>query len=146
MATMDSERTIPTPVVFPEAEHYWQAATEGRLLIKRCEACQGVHHFPRSICPLCGADQTQWIEAKGHGSIYSVSVTRRGPGAPFAIAYVTLDEGVTLLSNIVDCDLDSVRIGDRVEVIFKPTADGPPVPMFRPCKAGSSTPELRGAT
>ena len=144
MATMDSERQIPAPTVFPEAAPYWQAAAEGRLLLKHCQACQGVHHFPRSICPFCGADQTQWQASQGHGTIYSVSVTRRGPGAPFAIAYVTLDEGVTLLTNIVDCDLDALRIGDRVEVVFKPTTDGPPVPMFRPASAGRPAPDLEG--
>jgi hypothetical protein len=51
---------------------------------------------------------------------------------PYAIAYVTLDEGVTMLTNIVDCDLDTLRIGQRVRVVFKPTEGGPPVPMFTP--------------
>ena len=51
---------------------------------------------------------------------------------PNAIAYVTLDEGVTLLTNIVDCDLDAVRIGDRVRLVFKSAEDGQPVPMFTP--------------
>jgi uncharacterized OB-fold protein len=61
-----------------------------------------------------------------------MSITRRAGPIPYAIAYVTLDEGVTILTNLADCDLDSVRIGDRVEVVFKPTEGGPPVPMFKP--------------
>jgi len=56
---------------------------------------------------------------------------RRVP-VPYALAYVTLDEGVTMMTNIVDCDLDSIRIGQRVRVVFKPTDGGPPVPMFAP--------------
>jgi len=56
---------------------------------------------------------------------------RRVP-APYAIAYVTLEEGVTMMTNIVDCDLDAIRIGQRVKVVFKPTESGPPVPMFTP--------------
>jgi len=56
---------------------------------------------------------------------------RRLP-VPYALAYVTLDEGVTMMTNIVDCDLDAIRIGQRVKVVFKPTEGGPPVPMFTP--------------
>ncbi len=56
---------------------------------------------------------------------------RRVP-VPYAIGYVTLEEGVTMMTNIVDCDLDAIRIGQRVKVVFKPTDGGPPVPMFTP--------------
>ena len=69
--------------------------------------------------------------ASGRGTIYSYSVMRRVP-VPYAIGYVTLEEGVTMMTNIVDCDLDAIRIGQRVKVVFKPTDGGPPVPMFTP--------------
>jgi uncharacterized OB-fold protein len=68
----------------------------------------------------------------GRGEIYSVSVTRRAGPTPYAIAYVRLDEGITMLTNIVDCDLDSLRIGQRVRVVFKPAEDGTMIPMFAP--------------
>jgi uncharacterized OB-fold protein len=51
---------------------------------------------------------------------------------PYAIAYVTLEEGPTMMTNIVDGDLDAIRIGQRVRVRFTPTDGGPPVPMFAP--------------
>ena len=72
------------------------------------------------------------MEAKGSGTIYSYSVLRRGVPEPYCIAYVTLEEGVSMLTNIVDCDLDAVRIGQKVKVVFKPSEGGPPVPMFTP--------------
>jgi uncharacterized OB-fold protein len=56
---------------------------------------------------------------------------RRVP-VPYALAYVTLEEGVTMMTNIVDCDLNAIRIGQAVKVVFKPTDGGPPVPMFGP--------------
>jgi hypothetical protein len=56
---------------------------------------------------------------------------RRVP-VPYAIAYVTLAEGVTMMTNIVDCDLESIRIGQAVKVVFQPSEGGPPVPMFAP--------------
>ena len=66
------------------------------------------------------------------GVIYTFSVTRRGAGAPYCIAYVTLDEGPTLMTNIVDADLDAVRIGQRVQVVFKKSEGGSSIPMFTP--------------
>jgi uncharacterized OB-fold protein len=58
-------------------------------------------------------------------------VMRRAP-VPYAIAYVTLDEGVTMMTNIVECDFDALRIGQPVTVVFQPSDGGPPVPMFKP--------------
>jgi uncharacterized protein len=51
---------------------------------------------------------------------------------PYAIAYVTLAEGPTMMTNIVDCDLDGIKIGQKVKVVFKPSEGGPPVPCFAP--------------
>lgn len=126
-----------TPVLFtapsetPESAQFWQAAREGRLLIRQCESCGKPHWYPRSLCPFCMGDAS-WREACGLGVIYSYSVTRKGGPSPYCIAYVTLDEGVTMLTQIVDCDLDTLHIGQRVRVKFAATDGGPPVPAFVP--------------
>jgi hypothetical protein len=125
------ERKIPAPAINPETKPFWDAASEGRLLVKKCAGCGLFHYYPRALCPFCGSDRTEWQAASGRGSLYSYSVMRRA-AAPYAIAYVTLDEGVTMMTNIVDCDLDALRIGQSVRVVFKPTEGGPPVPMFTP--------------
>ena len=125
------ERKIPAPEANPETRPFWEAAAQGRLLIKKCASCGKPHYYPRSICPFCGSDATEWLQASGRGAIYSYSVMRRVP-VPYALAYVTLDEGVTMMTNIVDCDLDAICIGQRVQVVFKPSEGGPPVPMFTP--------------
>ena len=58
---------------------------------------------------------------------------QRGNPNPYCIAYVSLDEGVTMMTQIVDCDLEALKIGQKVKLVFKPTeGDGPPVPMFTP--------------
>ena len=129
MATQ--ERRIPAPEPSPETRPFWEAATAGRLLIGKCKACGKPHYYPRVLCPFCGSEATEWVPAGGQGAIYSYSVMRRLP-VPYALAYVTLDEGVTMMTNIVDCDLDAIRIGQRVRLVFKPTEGGPPVPMFTP--------------
>ena len=129
MAT--ASRKIPAPQPNPETQAYWDAATAGKLLVKRCQACGRTHHYPRSIGPHCFSDRTEWETASGRGTIYSYSVMRRAK-VPYVIAYVTLDEGTTMMTNIVDCDFDKVRIGQKVKVVFKPSEGGPAVPMFTP--------------
>lgn len=128
---MAQERTIIAPLPFPETTPYWEAAAQGKLLLKHCSACGAYHFYPRALCPFCFGDKTEWREAGGTGTIYSFSVTRRA-GVPYAIAYVTLAEGPTMMTNIVDCDLDSIRIGQRVKLVFKRAENGQPVPMFTP--------------
>ena len=97
----------------------------------RCTACAKPHFYPRPLCPFCLGD-TEWVAASGLGTIYSVTVVRRAGPIPYALAYVALDDGVTMLTNIVDCDLDALRIGDRVKVCFKLAEGGAAVPMFTP--------------
>lgn len=123
--------TIPSPPVNAESRPFFDAAREGRLLLKRCTACGELHYYPRAVCPFCSSERTEWVAARGRGRIYSFSVMRR-IAEPYAIAYVTLDEGVTMLTNLVDCDLDRLRIGDPVRIVFKPAENGDMIPMFTP--------------
>ena len=124
-------RKISAPVETPEAAPFWTAAREGRFLIPLCRSCGKAHWYPRAICPFCFSDKTEWRDATGGGTLYAFSVMRRAP-EPYAVAYVTLDEGPTMLTNLVDCDLDRLAIGQRVRLVFTPTEGGAPVPTFRP--------------
>jgi uncharacterized protein len=124
-------RKIPGPIVTVESAPFWNAARQGRFVVPTCGACGKAHWYPRAVCPFCGAEQIEWRAASGAGAIYSFSVMRRAK-EPYAIAYVTLAEGPTMLTNIVDCDFDTLRIGQSVRVVFGETENGPPVPMFRP--------------
>jgi len=126
---MAQERKIIAPLPFPETTPYWEAAAQGKLLLKRCAGCGAYHFYPRVLCPFCFNEQTEWREASGTGTIYSFSIMRRAE-VPYAIAYVTLTEGPTMMSNIVDCDLDAIRIGQPVRLVFKPAENGQQVAMF----------------
>jgi len=131
MTTPYTDRPLAAPHVDPATEHFWAQAKEGRLCTRGCTRCGKLHWYPRPLCPFCLGD-TEWRELSGKGTIYSVSVTRKAGPIPFAIAYVALEEGVTMLTNIVDCDLDTLSIGQRVSVVFKPAEGGAMVPMFKP--------------
>lgn len=132
MPTPYQDREIPDPQPNIGDEPYFEAAAQGRLLIKRCLECGKPHHFPRQVCPFCLSDRVEWENASGAAEIYSFSILRRGTPVPYCIAYVKLDEGPLVMTNIVDCDLDEVRIGQRVRVVFKPSKSGTAVPMFAP--------------
>jgi len=126
-----AERTIHAPHANPETTAYWAAANERKLLFKRCQACGQAHFYPRALCPFCFSERTEWQESSGQGTVYSFSVMRRA-AAPYVLSYVTLAEGPTMMTNLVDCDPDAVRIGQRVRVVFKASDSGQLVPMFTP--------------
>jgi uncharacterized OB-fold protein len=122
-------RKIPAPKPNAETQVFWDAAAHGRFLIGRCTACGKAHWYPRKTCPFCWSEKTEWVEASGRGTIYSYSVMRRAP-EPYVVAYVTLAEGPTMLTNLVDCDFDALAIGQAVRLKFSPSEGGPPVPTF----------------
>jgi uncharacterized OB-fold protein len=122
-------RKIPAPQPNAETQAFWDAAEQGRFLIGRCTACGKAHWYPRKTCPFCWSEKTEWVEASGRGTIYSYSVMRRAPG-PYVVAYVTLAEGPTMLTNLIDCDFDALTIGQAVQLKFSPSEGGPPVPTF----------------
>ena len=120
------------PALNPGDQPYFDAAAEGKLMLKKCADCGQHHHYPRALCPFCMSDRVQWVQAKGTGEIYTFSVSRRAGPVVYCIAYVTLDEGVKMMTNIVDCDLDSIRVGQKVKVAFKKTEGGVSMPVFAP--------------
>ena len=125
-------RPIPAPAVTIESKPFWDAAAEGRFLIKRCNDCGQAHWFPRALCPFCFSDKTVWEESPGEGVIYTYSIMRRSPSGPYGIGYVTLNEGPAVFTNFVDVAPEALSIGQKVKVKFQPTENGPPVPVFVP--------------
>ena len=128
-------RKIPAPLVNPEAQPFFQAAGEGRLIYKQCEACGQPHHPPRGICPHCHSDRTEWKTSAGLGAVYSASLLRRGVPVPYCVAYVTLDERVTIMSDLVDFGDETPAVGTRVQVRFVEAEGGTKVPVFGPVSA-----------
>lgn len=131
----ENERVITSPIPTEDSRPFWEAAKEGRFLIKRCLTCSRAHWYPRALCPFCLSERTEWQTASGAGVIYSFSVMRRAP-QPYVVAFVTLDEGPTMLTNLVECDPDSLAIGQTVSVVFRPSDGEFPVPVFQPAEAG----------
>lgn len=135
-----NEARLPAPPpaeITAETRPFWDGTARHVLLLQRCDACGVSVWYPRSHCPDCGGGALTWREASGRGRIYSFTIVRRGQGryrdaAPYVLAYVELDEGVRMLTNVVDCDPDGLRIGQAVEVVFHDTGEGVALPRFRP--------------
>ncbi|WP_070154548.1 Zn-ribbon domain-containing OB-fold protein [Sphingobium phenoxybenzoativorans] len=115
----------------PEAAAFQQAANESRLLFGQCSVCDKPHYYPRRICPFCSSAEVEWLQASGRGHIYSYSVVRKAT-PPYATAYVTLTEGVTMLTNLLTPDFDRLQIGDEVELLFVKGDDDQQSAFFRP--------------
>jgi len=128
---MSPERIIPSPPISVEHTEFWAAANDGTLLLPRCQDTGKFFWYPRKISPFTLSQNVELIPASGKGVIYTYSVMRRAD-PPYAIAFVTLEEGVTMMTNIVECDLDAIAIGQAVEVVFRDTEDGQKVPVFKP--------------
>jgi uncharacterized OB-fold protein len=127
------QRKVPfvgTPDTNPETRPFFDGAAQGKLVIPRCKDTGKYIWYPRGISPFTFGP-VEWVEVSGKGKIYTFSVMERA-SPPYAIAYVELDEGPKMMTNIVDCDFGSIKIGQRVQVKFVPTEDGPPMPMFVP--------------
>lgn len=113
----------------PETKPFWDAAACGRFVLPRCRQCHRTHWYPRGICPHCLSTALDWQESSGQGEIYSFSVNRTEK-EPYILAYVALDEGPIMLTNVIDTDPSIVSIGTKVRMVFKPDAGRAPVPLF----------------
>ncbi|MGW9023060.1 Zn-ribbon domain-containing OB-fold protein [Streptomyces sp. NPDC055722] len=116
---------------------YWEAAAEGRLLIRRCAACGRAHHYPREFCPHCWSEDVTWEQAGGRATLYTWSVVHRNDlpafadRTPYTAAVVDLAEGPRMMTEVVECDGAELRVGMDLQVAFR-RAGGMSVPVFRP--------------
>lgn len=129
----------PVPPMDPESKPFWEACRRHELYIQQCTVCHQHYYYPRNICPHCLSSEVEWVKLSGRGQIYTYTVTYQHGGAgfrdnlPFVMAYVELDGtgGVRMLTNVVDCDPEAVRIGLPVEVTFVDVDAERAIPMFR---------------
>ena len=128
---------LPTPDF--ETAPFWDAAKTGQFLVRHCLACGEHHFYPRPFCPKCWSDRVEWVEASGRAVLYTYSIVVSNDLPPFnervpyVAAVVDLEEGPRVMTNVVDCELDALRVGMPVEVTFRELDDEITIPVFRPC-------------
>jgi uncharacterized OB-fold protein len=119
-----------------ESRPFWEGLARGELRIQRCDSCGKAVFYPRSICPHCFADRLSWITASGRGTIYSYTVAHQAFGpfaadAPFVVAIVELEEGVRMMTRIIDAPRERVAVGVPVRVNFAKAGEDLTLPYFR---------------
>lgn len=129
---------VPEPPFDADTAPYWSAAARGELLLPRCTECGIFVWYPRPQCPADLAP-VEWVVASGLGVVHSYAVVHRGErgyagAAPFVLAYVDLAEGPRMMTNVVGCVPQDVRIGMEVRVTFDRPDDAEvfAIPRFIP--------------
>jgi uncharacterized protein len=134
---MEFDMTKPVPVTQPWSEKFWEGTKEGKLLIQGCNDCKSKIFYPRKFCPECWSANLGWIEASGKAKIhtfstaYSMVEPKFMDELPYTIAYVDLDEGIRMMTRIVDCKPEDIKFDMAVEVVFQERG-GYFLPYFRP--------------
>lgn len=116
---------------------FWTGGASGQLLITRCDDCGRFSHPPLPLCFECKSERVRPAPVSGRGKVYSFTVNRhawreRMP-VPFVFAMVELVEqnGLWLMTSIVNCPVESVHIGQPVRVVFE-RHDDVWLPLFEP--------------
>ena len=92
----EATRSKPLPVVTEESRPFWEGCRQGKLLLQYCASCQQYQFYPRLYCMQCGSDKLQWVEASGHGVIYSYTIIHQNKppefvhDTPYNVAIVQL--------------------------------------------------------
>ncbi|MDX6422502.1 MAG: uncharacterized protein QOG28_7122 [Trebonia sp.] len=126
------------PTIEDETREYWTAATDGRLLIARCNDCERVHHYPRVICPSCWSEDVVAVEASGRATLYTYSTVYMNDLPPFSgrlpytAAVVDLAEGPRLMTTITGADPAQLRIGMPLRAEPLEIAEGVTAFVFSP--------------
>jgi uncharacterized OB-fold protein len=128
--------TRPDPVETPDTAFFWAAAARGELVALGCAECGDLRHPPRPMCPVCHSTKRALRRLSGRGRVLSWIVPRHpapiGFDEPPIVALVDLEEGIRLVSNLVDVAPEAIAPRMPLEVTFAPTAGGRAVPVFRP--------------
>lgn len=110
----------------PEAKPFWANLKEHKLTCQRCSACGKFFGFPpQLVCPHCLASEHEWAPLSGKGKVYSFVTYQRAwhptyqDKVPYNVSLIEMEEGVRMISNVVDCPPEAVKIGMPVAVIYE---------------------------
>src|SRR6266849_3870704 len=128
----------PLPHLDEENRPWWEALQRHELYIQKCRKCGELRYYPRALCTECMSPNVEWIKCAGRGTVYTFTATYQNqtPGfresLPYIMAYVELAEGLKVLTNLVECKPDEVRIGMPVEAVFEDATPEVTLLKFRP--------------
>lgn len=130
------KKPIPKPT--PWSKPFWDGCKRHELLIQKCADCSVRVFYPKLFCPECLSSDLEWVKASGKGRIYTYTTIHSYQPTPFTedvpyiVAVVQLEEGVRMMSNLIECPPDKARCDMEVEVVFEDVTDEITLPKFRP--------------
>ncbi|WP_423603464.1 Zn-ribbon domain-containing OB-fold protein [Sphingomonas sp. MS122] len=133
---LDIERPLPPARSF--SEPFWEATREKRLLLQYDRVAEAYQFYPRPTSIHTGRrSNLEWREVAGRGRVFSYTIVRRArppfrDREPYALAMVTLDEGVNVMGNVVNCAEEELETGLRVKPCWLPLPDGRHLLLFEP--------------
>ncbi|MCU1458263.1 MAG: hypothetical protein JWL73_2355 [Actinomycetia bacterium] len=127
------------PRITPDAAEFFAGTVREELRIQQCDTCGLHHHYPRMLCPHCGAETLHWVTASGRGVVHSYTVIRQNGVPPFneqlpmIVALVDLEEpGARMLANLARIEPEAVEVDLEVTAVFRPASDEYSFVDFRP--------------
>ena len=126
--------TNQQPTQGPDAA-YQDYLANGEFRLQQCAQCARHIFYPRVLCPHCGSTQLQWRMATGNATVHACSVVMGKPGMnmDYAVGLVDLQEGVRMMSHVVDCDQHAVKIGMPLKARIM-EKEGKPLVVFAPAE------------
>jgi uncharacterized OB-fold protein len=130
----------PLPYLDEENRPWWEALKRHELYIQKCEECGALRYYPRAQCPYCLSPRTEWVRCSGKGTIWTFTVMHQNQAAgfrdslPYVMAMIDLAEGLKMMTNIVDCPPEQVKIGMPVEVVYEDVTSEVTLAKFRPAR------------
>lgn len=139
MVQYNKEYPTPKPQMNEDTKGFWKHLQEKRKLhVQQCKSCKTYSHPPRPVCHHCRKFELEWVPVTGKGVIYSFVVYHRSvhPGfiVPYEVVLVELEEGVRIVSNMVDCGPENIEIGMPVELVVDQVFEDIALPKFKPIK------------
>ncbi len=135
---MTTEYRKPLPKPTPLSQPFWDGVKKHRLLVQKCTGCGKLRHAPKPFCPSCLSQEYTWAPLSGRGQVYTYTVMHRSPAPgfeediPYVVALVELEEGVRMISGIVGCPPDKVRVGMPVKVVYEDVSKEASIFKFSP--------------
>lgn len=128
----------PRPAIMKETAFFWEGCKAGQLRIQQCGNCSRLAHPPVVRCPECGSYDLRHRVASGRATLHSFVEPVYPPmpfmSYPYIVGLVDLEEGTRLLTNIVHCPPELVKVGMALELVFVDTDSEQRLPMFRPAQ------------
>jgi uncharacterized OB-fold protein len=127
----------PLPVIISLNRPFWEGAKRHELMIYRCLNC-GTYYIPPTHCIVCNKPDMSWVKAKGKGKIYTFIVyhiayhPKWKKHLPYNVAWVELEEGPLIMTNITGCKNEDLHIDMPVEVTFDDVSNEITIPKFKP--------------